>query len=141
MWCTDEGPAFVPDRPQDRTFVGNIVQAMQQAQANALDQWSYYQAKGIKAAVAEASRTAWLAIAKEPPAEYARNHERYLGEHFDLADPAGVRDVEISLRAERRPPGRGEPAEADREHDRAQEQEPGERDHERGPRPRAITIA
>src|SRR5450756_2527021 len=47
-------------------------------QAEASDQWAYYQAKGIKAAVAEASRTAWLAIAKEPPAEYAQKHERYL---------------------------------------------------------------
>jgi len=28
VWCTDEGPAFPPDRPQDRTFVGNIVDAM-----------------------------------------------------------------------------------------------------------------
>jgi NAD(P)H-flavin reductase len=28
VWCTDEGPAFVPDRPQDRTFVGNIVEGM-----------------------------------------------------------------------------------------------------------------
>ncbi len=32
---------------------GNIVQAMQQAQANALDQWSYYQAKGMKLNLAE----------------------------------------------------------------------------------------
>ncbi|MBI5923143.1 MAG: FAD-dependent oxidoreductase [Betaproteobacteria bacterium] len=28
VWCCDEGPGFVPDRPQDRTFVGNIVEAM-----------------------------------------------------------------------------------------------------------------
>src|SRR6266542_4288851 len=26
VWCTDEGPAFIADRPQDRTFVGNIVE-------------------------------------------------------------------------------------------------------------------
>ncbi|MEA2163379.1 MAG: hypothetical protein QOK37_1506 [Thermoanaerobaculia bacterium] len=32
---------------------GNIVQAMAQAQANALDQWSYYQAKGMKLNLAE----------------------------------------------------------------------------------------
>ena len=32
---------------------GNIVQAMSQAQANAVDQWSYYQAKGIKLNLAE----------------------------------------------------------------------------------------
>src|SRR5262252_3144334 len=40
-------------------------------QAEASDQWAYYQAKGVKAAVQEASRTSWLAIGKEPPAEYA----------------------------------------------------------------------
>ncbi|MBI4191718.1 MAG: FAD-dependent oxidoreductase [Betaproteobacteria bacterium] len=28
VWCCDEEPGFVPDRPQDMTFVGNIVQAM-----------------------------------------------------------------------------------------------------------------
>ena len=34
---------------------GNIVQGMQQAQANAVDQWSYYQAKGMKLNLAEAT--------------------------------------------------------------------------------------
>jgi len=28
IWCSDEGPGFMPGRPQDKTFVGNIVQAM-----------------------------------------------------------------------------------------------------------------
>jgi NADPH-dependent glutamate synthase beta subunit-like oxidoreductase/NAD(P)H-flavin reductase len=28
VWCCDEAPGFTPTRPQDRTFVGNIVQAM-----------------------------------------------------------------------------------------------------------------
>jgi len=28
VWCCDEGPGFAPGRPQDKTFVGNIVQAM-----------------------------------------------------------------------------------------------------------------
>jgi len=28
VWCCDEEPGFAPTRPQDRTFVGNIVQAM-----------------------------------------------------------------------------------------------------------------
>lgn len=46
-------------------------------QAEASDQWAYYQAKGIKAATAEASRSSWLAIAKEPPAEYAEKEKRY----------------------------------------------------------------
>ncbi len=28
VWCCEEGPGFAPGRPQDRTFVGNIVQGM-----------------------------------------------------------------------------------------------------------------
>ncbi len=28
IWCCDEAPGFTPRRPQDRAFVGNIVQAM-----------------------------------------------------------------------------------------------------------------
>jgi NADPH-dependent glutamate synthase beta subunit-like oxidoreductase/NAD(P)H-flavin reductase len=28
IWCCDEAPGFAPRRPQDRAFVGNIVQAM-----------------------------------------------------------------------------------------------------------------
>jgi len=28
VWCCDQGPGFLPSRPQDKTFVGNIVQAM-----------------------------------------------------------------------------------------------------------------
>jgi len=28
VWCCDEEPGFKPTRPQDRSFVGNIVQAM-----------------------------------------------------------------------------------------------------------------
>ncbi|MBV9734766.1 MAG: FAD-dependent oxidoreductase [Acidisphaera sp.] len=28
VWCCDEAPGFSPDRPQDRSFVGNIVQGM-----------------------------------------------------------------------------------------------------------------
>src|SRR3954454_515793 len=35
---------------------GNIVQAMAQAQANGVDEWAYYQAKGTKQNLAAASR-------------------------------------------------------------------------------------
>jgi Domain of unknown function (DUF4337) len=49
-------------------------------QAEASDQWAYYQAKGLKAAVAEGARTAWLAGGKEPPASYAELQARYVRE-------------------------------------------------------------
>ncbi|MBT5860767.1 MAG: pyridine nucleotide-disulfide oxidoreductase, partial [Alphaproteobacteria bacterium] len=29
IWCCDTGPGFTADRPQDKVFVGNVVQAMQ----------------------------------------------------------------------------------------------------------------
>jgi len=39
---------------------GNIVQAMQQAQANSVDAWAYYQAKGTKLNIAESARDALI---------------------------------------------------------------------------------
>jgi len=36
VWCCDEGPGFKARRPQDRTFVGNIVQAMSAYASGAL---------------------------------------------------------------------------------------------------------
>ncbi|HEY4593390.1 MAG TPA: DUF4337 domain-containing protein, partial [Thermoanaerobaculia bacterium] len=45
---------------------GNIVQAMSQDQAKAVDQWSYYQAKGMKENLAESVRDQ-LTLRKEQP--------------------------------------------------------------------------
>jgi len=53
-------------------------------QAEASDQWAYYQAKGVKAAVQEASRTSWLAIGKEPPADYAEKQKKYGEEQAEI---------------------------------------------------------
>ena len=36
IWCSDEAPGFAPRRAQDRSFVGNIVQAMQAYASGAL---------------------------------------------------------------------------------------------------------
>jgi NADPH-dependent glutamate synthase beta subunit-like oxidoreductase/NAD(P)H-flavin reductase len=36
VWCCDEGPGFVPGRPGDRSYVGNIVQAMRSFAEGAL---------------------------------------------------------------------------------------------------------
>ena len=57
-------------------------------QSEASDQWTYYQAKGIKAATAEAARTSWLAIAKEPPTEYAEKVKRYGEEQTEIQKKA-----------------------------------------------------
>ena len=49
VWCCDEAPGFTPTRPQDRTFVGNIVAAMQAYAEGRLGEptWSINQAGRI----------------------------------------------------------------------------------------------
>lgn len=63
-------------------------------QSEASDQWAYYQAKGVKAAVQEASRTAWLAIGKEPPAPYEEKMRRYVEEQKEIQDKAREKERE-----------------------------------------------
>lgn len=46
-------------------------------QAEASDQWAYYQAKGVKVAISEASSNAWLASGKEAPPELSTNARRF----------------------------------------------------------------
>ena len=36
VWCCDEAPGFIPGRPQDRAFVGNVVQAIEAYGSGAL---------------------------------------------------------------------------------------------------------
>lgn len=48
-----------------------------QLQAEASDQWAYYQAKGIKAAIAEGGANSWRALGKQPPAALAQSALRY----------------------------------------------------------------
>jgi hypothetical protein len=75
---------------------GNIVQAMQQAQAGAVDQWSYFQAKGMKQNLAEATldqlqlQRAMLADPKFAPlldqkiADYQKQVKKYEKEKADI---------------------------------------------------------
>ena len=63
-------------------------------QAEASDQWAYYQAKGIKAAVAEAARNAYLAIAKEPPPEFGEKEKRYVAEQAGIEKEARKKEQE-----------------------------------------------
>jgi hypothetical protein len=57
-------------------------------QAEASDQWAYYQAKGVKTAVADATRGAWAAAGKEPPADLAAKQERYGAEQEEIQQKA-----------------------------------------------------
>lgn len=64
------------------------------AQAEASDQWAFYQAKGIKAAVQESSREAWLAADRRPPDEFAAAAARYAHEQDDIQNIAKEKEVE-----------------------------------------------
>ena len=63
-------------------------------QAEASDQWAFYQAKGIKQAVAEASESAYRAIAKDPPPVYAEKHKRYGEEQEEIKAKAKEKEAE-----------------------------------------------
>ena len=68
-------------------------------QSQASDQWSYYQAKGIKAVVEEASQSAWLAIGKVPPPDLAQNQKRYLDEQSEIQKKAKELEREVQTRS------------------------------------------
>ena len=57
-------------------------------QAEASDQWAYYQAKGLKATVTEVSRNTWIALDKTPPEDLAKNEERYAEDQRKSMDKA-----------------------------------------------------
>jgi len=50
----------------------------------ASDQWAFYQAKGIKGAVAQAGASVWQALGKTPPPELAANAKRYAAEQDSI---------------------------------------------------------
>jgi hypothetical protein len=68
-------------------------------QAQASDQWAFYQAKGIKQAVAEASESAYRAIAKDPPATYAEREQRYAKEQAEIKEKALEKERERDEKA------------------------------------------
>lgn len=61
-----------------------------QLQAEASDQWAYYQAKGVKAAVADASANSWLSAGKSVPATVLAARARY------AVDQDSIRKVAVS---------------------------------------------
>lgn len=68
-------------------------------QAEASDQWAYYQAKGVKAAVQEATRASWLAIGKEAPPDHADRARRYAAEQQAIAEAAREKEKERDARS------------------------------------------
>ena len=69
-------------------------------QAEASDQWAYYQAKGIKASVQETSRAVWLAAGKTPPADVDQVIARYAREQNDIEKAAHEKEHERDTKSE-----------------------------------------
>jgi hypothetical protein len=63
-------------------------------QSEASDQWAFFQAKGIKSAIEEASRSSWLALGKEPPPEYAAKQQRQDAERREIETKAREKEKE-----------------------------------------------
>jgi hypothetical protein len=53
-------------------------------QAQASDQWTYYQAKGLKAAVQEATKASWEALGKTAPQQFTDKAARYTEEQVEI---------------------------------------------------------
>jgi hypothetical protein len=69
-------------------------------QAEASDQWAYYQAKGVKASVQEATRTTWLAAGKTPPPSVDETIQRYGAEQKDIEQAAREKERERDQKSE-----------------------------------------
>jgi hypothetical protein len=63
-------------------------------QAEASDQWAYYQAKGIKSSVQETSRAVYLAAGKTAPAIVEQTIQRYAGEQKEIEHAAREKERE-----------------------------------------------
>lgn len=63
-------------------------------QAEASDQWAYYQAKGVKAAVQESTRNTWLAAGKEAPPEIEARVHKYEEEQKEIKQEAEKKEHE-----------------------------------------------
>jgi hypothetical protein len=68
-------------------------------QAEASDQWAYYQAKGIKIAVAEATEAPWRSLGKRPPPELVAKQQRYAAEQEAGKTKAEALEHERDLRS------------------------------------------
>ena len=63
-------------------------------QAQASDQWAYYQAKGLKAAVQAATAASWEAAGKPVPAKLHEQATRYVEEQAEIKKTAQEKEKE-----------------------------------------------
>jgi hypothetical protein len=67
-------------------------------QAQASDQWAYYQAKGVKAAVAEGAAAAFEAAGRPSPPAYAERQRKYAAEQEEIKHEADRLEKERDAR-------------------------------------------
>ena len=89
------------------TFVGickvkddNIVQAMQQAQADKLDQWAFYQARNIRQEVAEATAAELEAASEGQQTAVQARYAPLVARYRALAADQATKKVELQRAAE-----------------------------------------
>jgi hypothetical protein len=63
-------------------------------QAEASDQWAFYQAKGIKRALQDAAQTPWQAAGRAPPPALAAESKRYAAEQIEIERVAREKERE-----------------------------------------------
>jgi uncharacterized protein DUF4337 len=71
-----------------------------QLQAQASDEWAYYQAKGIKGAVAAGSEAAYRATGKAPPAALDSTVQKYANDQKAITDSAHALEKERDTKIE-----------------------------------------
>src|SRR5947209_20212362 len=89
------------------TFLGvckvkddNIVQAMQQAQADRLDHWNFYQARNTRQEVAAAVAAQLQLAAATVPAAQQTNYQRTIASFTALVDDQAKKKAELRVPAE-----------------------------------------
>jgi uncharacterized protein DUF4337 len=68
-------------------------------QAQASDEWAFYQAKGVKREIQETAGNAWLAAGKTPPPRYAQEATRYRDEQRQIEQQARAKEKERDHRS------------------------------------------
>jgi hypothetical protein len=90
------------------TFMGickvkddNIVQAMQQAQADKLDNWQFYQARNIREEIAKSTLTQLRLQALAAPSNLKKAYEEQIRSYEELAKLQNQKKEELKVQAEK----------------------------------------
>ena len=90
------------------TFMGigkvkddNIVQAMQQAQADKLDHWAFYQARNLREEVAKSTLVQLRLQATAVPAQYQAAYQTQIAVYETLAEDQSQKKEELKIQAEK----------------------------------------